>query len=93
MVTIPTISKLSPSTSSATDEENKIGYDTDLSVENTNDEIHADTSAWSTADRKKLQHMAVPPGVSPCLWRGTLHSNHHEEKNIPHESLYAQSHI
>ena len=57
MATIPTTSKLSASTSSGTDEENKIGYETDLTAENTNDEIHADTSAWSTVDRKKLQHM------------------------------------
>ena len=57
MATIPTTSKLLPSTSSGTYEENKIGYETDLSAENTNDEISADTSAWSTADGKKLQHM------------------------------------
>ena len=53
MATIPTTSKLSAST----DEENRIGYETDLSAENTDDEFHTDTSTWSTADRKKLQHM------------------------------------
>ena len=53
MATIPTTSKLSAST----DEENRIGYETDLSAENTNDKIHTNTSTWSTADRKKLQHM------------------------------------
>ena len=57
MATIPTTSKLSASTSSGTDEENKINYETDLSAEDTDDEIHTDTSVWSTADRKKLQHM------------------------------------
>ena len=57
MATIPTTSKLSASTSSETDEKNKIGYETNLSAENTDDEIHAHTSAWSTVDRKKLQHM------------------------------------
>ena len=57
MTTIPTISKLSASTSSETDEENRVGYETDLSAEHTDDEIHADTSSWSTADRKKLQHV------------------------------------
>ena len=61
MATIPTTSKLSASSSSGTYEENKIGYETDLSAENTNDEIHADTSTWSTADRKKLQHMTRIP--------------------------------
>ena len=54
MATIPTTSA---STSSGTDEENRVGYETNLSAENTDDEIHADTTAWSTADRKKLQHM------------------------------------
>ena len=57
MVTIPTTSKLSASTSSGTDEENKINYETDLTAEDTDDEIHTDTSTWSAADRKKLQHM------------------------------------
>ena len=57
MATIPTTSKMSASTSSGTDEENKINYETDLSAEDTNDEIHTDTSTWSAADRKKLQHM------------------------------------
>ena len=53
MATIPTTSKLLAST----DEENRMGYETDLSTENTDDEIHTDTSTWSTADKKKLQHM------------------------------------
>ena len=39
MATIPTVSKLSAST----DKENRISYETDLSTENTNDEIHTDT--------------------------------------------------
>ena len=38
MATIPTTSKLSAST----DEENRLGYETDLSAENTDDEIHTD---------------------------------------------------
>ena len=53
MATIPTTSKLSASTH----EENRMGYETDLSAENTDDEIHTTMSTWSTADRKKLQHM------------------------------------
>ena len=44
MATIPTTSKLSASTSSGTDEEYKINYETDLSAEDTDDEIHTDTS-------------------------------------------------
>ena len=57
MVSIPTTSKLSTSTSSGTDDENKKDYETDLSTEDTVIEINMDTSTWSTADKKKLQHM------------------------------------
>ena len=57
MATIPTTSKLSASTSSGTDEENKINYETNLSAEDADDKIHTDTSTGSAADRKKLQHM------------------------------------
>ena len=53
MTTIPTTSKLLASV----DEENRTGYETDLSAENTDDEIHTDISAWFTVDKKKLQHM------------------------------------
>ena len=53
MATIPTTPKLSAST----DEESRLGYETDLSAENTDDEALPDTSAWSPADKKKLQHM------------------------------------
>ena len=31
--------------------------DTNLSAANTEDELHTDTSTWTPADRKKLQHM------------------------------------
>ena len=53
MATIPTTSKISVSA----DEENRTDYKTNLGAENTDDEIHTDTSTWSTADKKKLQHM------------------------------------
>ena len=57
MATILTTSKLSASSSSETDEENKINYETDLSSEDTDIEIHTDTSNWSAVEKKKLQHM------------------------------------
>ena len=53
MGTIPTTSKISASA----DEEKRTDYETDLSAENTDDEIHTNISTWSTADKKKLQHM------------------------------------
>ena len=51
MATIPTTSQISTSA----DEGNIT--DTDLSVENTEDDLQANTSTWSPADQKKLQHM------------------------------------
>ena len=60
MVSIPTTSKQSivlDSTSAGTDGENKIDYETVLSAKYTDIEINTDTSTWSTADKKKLQHM------------------------------------
>ena len=42
---------------SRADEVDEIGYETDLSAENTDIEINTDSSNWSAADRKKLQHM------------------------------------
>ena len=68
MATIPTISKLSASTSSGTDEENKINYESNLSAEDTDDEIHTDTSTWSTADWKKLQHMTEFHQECQCVF-------------------------
>ena len=55
MASIPTTSKQSvvlASTSSGTDEENKIDYETDFGAKDTDIEINTDTSTWSTADRK-----------------------------------------
>ena len=57
MATMSTTSKQSVSTSSGTDEENKINYKINLSAEDTDIEINTDTSTWSAADKKKLQHM------------------------------------
>ena len=70
----PTMSKQSiamVSPSSRTDEEDEIGYKTDLSTKNMDIEIN--TSNWSATDRKKLQHMTeFSYRISICLWRGRL---------------------
>ena len=52
MASITTTSKIT-----SADEENRTDYETDLSAEHTEDEVHADTSTWSPADKKKLQCM------------------------------------
>ena len=60
--------------------------DTDLSAENTEDELHADTSTWSPADKKKLQHMTEIHQEYRCIFgEGALHLDYHEKKNIPYE--------
>ena len=40
-----------------TDEDNRTDSDTNLSTVDTRDELHTDTSTWTPADRKTLQHM------------------------------------
>ena len=72
MASIPTTSKQPitlASASSGTDEENKIGYETDLSTEDTDIRINMDTSTWSTADKKKLQHMMEFHQEYQCVFR------------------------
>ena len=64
MATIPTNSKISTSA----DEENRTDYKTDLSAENTDDEFHVDTSTWSSADKKKLQHMTKFHQEYQCMF-------------------------
>ena len=41
----------------ATSEDNRTDSDTDLSIVNTEDEMHTNLSMWTPAERKKLQHM------------------------------------
>ena len=53
MTTITTTSQITTST----DEDNRTDSETDLSAENTKDELNANTSTWIPADKKKLQHM------------------------------------
>ena len=52
MATIPTTSQIT-----STDEDNRTDVDTDLSAENTEDELHVNTSTWTPDNKKKLQHM------------------------------------
>ena len=49
MATIPTTSQIT-----STDEDNRTDSDTDLSTENTEHELHVDTSTWTPANKKKL---------------------------------------
>ena len=53
MATIPTASQITTST----DEDNRTDSDINLRTENIKDELHANTSTWTPANKKKLQHM------------------------------------
>ena len=53
MATIPMALQITTST----DEDNWTDTDTNLSAADTKDDLHADTSTLTPADRKKLQHM------------------------------------
>ena len=48
------VSRASPITSS---EDSQNSWEKDLNINNMEDEIHTDTSNWTLAKRKKLQHM------------------------------------
>ena len=49
-----TVSNTSPITTS---EDSQNDLETDLNIDNMEDEIHMDTSNWTLAERKRLQHM------------------------------------
>ena len=49
-----TVSNTSPITTS---EDSRNDSETDLSIDNMEDEMHANTSNWTLAERKRLQHM------------------------------------
>ena len=64
MATIPTTSQITTSA----DEDNRTDSETDLSTENTKDELNADTSTWTPANKKKLQHMTEFHEEYQCIF-------------------------
>ena len=65
MATIPTTSQITTSA----DKDNRTDSGTNLSTENTEDELNADTSTWTPADKKKLQHMTEFHEEYQCIFR------------------------
>ena len=53
MATIPIALQIT----TTTDEDNRTDSDTNLSAVDSKNELHTDTSTWTPADRKKVQHM------------------------------------
>ena len=88
MATIPTTSQIMTSA----DEDNRTDSETNLSTENTKDELNANTSTWTPVDKKKLQHMTEFHEEYQCIFgEGALQQDSYEKKNIPYEPAYAQS--
>ena len=65
MATIPITSQITISTV----EDNRTDSDIDLSAENTKDELHTNTSNWTPANKKTLQHMTEFHEEYQCIFR------------------------
>ena len=76
----------SHSTSSPS-EDNTSG--TDLSIIPTKDEKQIDTTAWTTAKCKKLQHMVEFHKEYQCVFGESIYSYYNEKQDHSHESSYA----
>ena len=64
MATIPITSQITTSA----DEDNRTDSETDLSAENTKDELNVNTSTWTPTDKKKLQHMTEFHEEYQCIF-------------------------
>ena len=56
--------------------DNRTDSDTDLSIVNTEDEMHTDLSTWTPAERKKLQHMTEFHEEYQCIFgeKASIHT-------------------
>ena len=88
MATIPTTSKIT-----STKEENGTDYETDLSAKNTDDEIHVNTSYWSLANKKKLQHMTEFHQEYQHIFREGASICTIMKRRISHMTPHAQTHM
>ena len=71
-------------------EDNQSSMGTDLSNINTDDEKHIDTTNWTLAKWKKLQHMAkFHEEYQANIWRKGFNTYYYETENITYESSYA----
>ena len=64
MATIPITLQITTST----DEDNRTDSDTNLSIVDTEDELHTDISTWTPAVQKKLQHMTEFHEECQCVF-------------------------
>ena len=70
MATIPITSQIT------TSKDNRTDSDTDLSIVNTEDEMHNDLSIWAPAERKKLQHITEFHEEYQCVFseKASIHT-------------------
>ena len=81
-----TISNTSPITTSG-DSQNDSEMDLN---NNTEDEIQTDTSNWTLAEKKKLQHMTNFHTEYQCIFGEKASCLYdYEKKNIPYEPTYS----
>ena len=68
-----TVSNTSPITMS---DDSQNDSETDLNINNTEDEIHTDTSNWTLSERKRLQHMTEFHEEYQCVFgeRASIHT-------------------
>ena len=70
MATVPITSQITTSEDSRTDS------NTDLSIINTEDEMHTNLSTWTPAEKKKLQHMTEFHEEHQCVFsdKASIHT-------------------
>ena len=70
MATVPIASQIT------TCEDNRTNSETDLSIVNTEDEMHTNLSTWTPAERKKLQHMTEFHEEYQCVFseKASIHT-------------------
>ena len=70
MATVPITSPIT------TSKDNRTNSETDLSIVNTEDEMHTDLSIWTPAERKKLQHMTEFHEEYQCVFgeKASIHT-------------------
>ena len=70
MATVPITSQIT------TSKDNRTNSDTDLSIVNTEDDMHTDFSTWTPVEKKKLQHMTEFHEEYQCVFgeRASLHT-------------------
>ena len=71
-------------------EDSQSSSGTDLNIINTEDEIHIDTTNWTPAKRKKLQHMTkFHEDYQWIFGEKGFYLYHNEKENFTYEPPYA----